>query len=442
MTLQSQAVSDFQKATQHYIAGLPLDRGAWLTDHRWSAVTRFSDLGFPDKRQEAWRYTSIEGLLKQGFVTSDSDMEVVGTEFEHHFLDGPTAGRVVFVDGAFQPSLSDTHVPGVRINNLRSAMETSDLETLKSVGTLSGPGTHGFSALNMATMRDGALIRVSAGLRLDAPIDLVSISTSSASGRAMRPRHLIVLEQDAEATLVERYLSTSDNAYFTNLVCEVLLEERASLVHQRVQQESPSAYHLADLHIELQADASYRGVNLAIGGAWSRTKIGNSFAAPGASCELHGLYLAGEGQLVDFHLDVDHGVPGCDSRENFRGILYGNGRAVFDGRILVQKQAQKSSAHLSNANLMLSRRAEIDTKPQLEILADDVMCSHGTTVGQIDPQALFYLRSRGLSEERARRLLCLGFASEILEQFESGSLQDHLAELIQQKIGSETKGAS
>lgn len=435
MTRQIQAVSEFQEATQHYIAGLPLDHGAWLTDHRWSAAMRFSDLGFPDKRQEAWRYTSVEGLLEQGFVTSDSDREVAGTEFEHHFLDGPTAGRVVFVDGVFQPSLSDTHIPGVRISNLRSAMETSDLDILRSVGTLSGPGTHGFSALNMATMRDGALIRVSGGSRLDAPIDLISLSTSSASGRAMRPRHLVILEQGAQATLVERYMSLYDGSYFNNLVCEVLLEEGARLVHQRVQQESLSAYHLADLHIGLQADASYRGVNLAIGGAWSRTMISNCFAAPGASCELHGLYLAGEGQLVDFHLDVDHAVPGCNSRENFKGILYGNGRAVFDGRILVRKQAQKSNAHLSNANLMLSRRAEADTKPQLEILADDVLCSHGTTVGQIDPQALFYLRSRGLSEERARRVLCLGFASEILEQFQSTGLQDHLAGLIQQKIG-------
>ncbi len=437
MTRQLQAVSDFQKATQHYIAGLPLDQGAWLTDHRWSAAMRFSDLGFPDKREEAWRYTSIEGLLEQGFITSDSDSEVVGAEFEQHFLHGPTAGRVVFVDGTFQPALSDTHIPGVRVSNLRTAMETSDLEILKSVGTLSGPGTHGFSALNMATMRDGALIRVGGGSRLDAPIDLISISTSSASGRTMRPRHLIVLERGAEAMLVERYLSLHEGAYFNNLVCEVLLEEGASLIHQRVQQESESAYHLADLHIELQADASYRGVNLAMGGAWSRTMISNCFAAPGASCELHGLYLAGEGQLVDFHLDVDHAVPGCDSRENFRGILHGNGRAVFDGRILVQEQAQKSSAHLSNANLMLSRRAEVDTKPQLEILADDVLCSHGTTVGQIDPQALFYLRSRGLSEERARRLLCLGFASEILEEFRSAGLREHLAGLIQKKIGSE-----
>lgn len=439
MNRQLQAVSDSQKATQRYIAGLPVDHGAWLTDHRWSAAMRFSDLGFPDKRQEAWRYTGVEGLLKQGFVTSDSDRQVAGAGFEQHFLGEPTAGRMVFVDGAFQPALSDTRIPGVRISNLRTAMETSDLDTLRSVGTLSGPGTHGFSALNMATMRDGALIRVSNDTRLDAPIDLISISTSEASGRAMRPRHLIVLEQGAEATLVERYLSLHDGAYFNNLVCEVLLEEGASLVHQRAQQESPSAYHLADLHIGLESGASYKGVNLAIGGAWSRTLINNCFAAPGAVCQLHGLYLAGEGQLVDFHLDVDHAVPGCDSLENFRGILYGNGRAVFDGRILVQKQAQKSSAHLSNANLMLSRRAEVDAKPQLEILADDVLCSHGTTVGQIDSQALFYLRSRGLSEDHARRLLCLGFASEILEQFQSASLRDHLTGLIHQKIGSESK---
>ncbi|MCU7808633.1 MAG: SufD family Fe-S cluster assembly protein, partial [Candidatus Thiodiazotropha sp. (ex Semelilucina semeliformis)] len=219
-------------------------------------------------------------------------------------------------------------------------------------------------------------------------------------------------------------------------VCEISLATGAKLTHQRVQLESPRAYHLSDIHLGLQADAYYHGINAAVGAAWSRTLIHNRFTAQGANCELDGLYLAGDGQLTDFHLDVDHAVPHCDSRENFRGILHGAGKAVFDGLIQVREQAQKSNAHLYNANLMLSRHAEIDTKPQLVILADDVQCSHGTTVGQLDPQAVFYLRSRGLDEQRARHLLSLGFASEVIDRFENETLRLQLADVIRQQLQS------
>jgi Fe-S cluster assembly protein SufD len=190
-----------------------------------------------------------------------------------------------------------------------------------------------------------------------------------------------------------------------------------------VQQESSHAYHLCDLYVGLGRAACYRGVNAALGGAWSRIELHNRFSGEGATCEVDGLYVAGDGQLTDFHLDVQHSVPHCNSRENFKGILHGAGRAVFDGLIQVEVGSQKSQAHLHNANLMLSTKAEVDTKPQLVILADDVQCSHGTTVGQLDQQALFYLRSRGIDAQQARRLLCLGFAGEIIDRLETQSLR-------------------
>jgi Fe-S cluster assembly protein SufD len=338
------------------------------------------------------------------------------------------------VDGLFQAALSEINAQGVSISSLRGAMAKADKTALEALGSLSGAGRHGFAALNLATMQDGAVIRIAEGVKLDRPIELLHLASLAAAGRSLRPRHLIVMEPGASATLVERYLALGEVGYFNNLVSEILLQKGARLKHERVQQESLAAYHLSDLYLGLQADARYQGVNAALGAAWSRTNLNSRFAAPGASCELDGLYLAGEEQLVDFHLDVDHAVPGCESRENFKGLLNGRSRAVFDGRILVREQAQQSSAHLSNANLMLSRQAEIDTKPQLEILADDVQCSHGTTVGQLEPQALFYLRSRGLSEEQARRLLCLGFAQEVLDRFETESLRDQLSERIRQRI--------
>lgn len=426
-------ISEVLMTAQRYVDDLPGD-GLWLAEQRREAIDRLFDLGLPQSHQEAWRYTSVQGLLEQRFVIADEANEVPAAELRQCLLAEPVAARLVFVDGQFQAELSDIQSQGVRIGSLRGAMATADQAVLQAVGSLSGAGQHGFSALNLATMQDGAAIRIEAGCQLDRPIELLHVTTKAAAGRSLRPRHLIILEADASATLVERYLALDEVSYFTNLVCEIVLQERASLYHQRVQQESRQAYHLSELYLGLQADSHYRGVNAALGGIWSRTTINNRFIATGANCELDGLYLVGDDQLADFHLDVDHAVPGCESRENFKGILSGRGRAVFDGRILVRKNAQKSNAHLSNANLMLSRQAEIDTKPQLEILADDVQCSHGTTVGQIDPQAMFYLRSRGLNKDQARRLLCMGFAQEILDRFETESLRDALSETIRARI--------
>ncbi len=425
---------EYQKAAQQYISSLPASGGQWLTEQREAAVSRFVDLGFPHAKQEAWRYTSVKGLLQENFVSTDEIGEVPRHAVTENFMPEPVAARLVFVDGLFQPDLSNCELADVQVGSLRGAMETADKSTLQAVGSLSGAGEHGFSALNMATMQDGAVVRVSAGTQLELPIELLNIATKASAGRSLRPRHLILLEDKAKATLIERYLALDETCYFNNLVCEVVLREGANLRHQRIQQESLKAYHLSELYIGLAADAHYQGVNTAIGGAWARSTINNRFSAPGANCELDGLYLAGDGQLVDFHLDIDHAVPGCASRENFKGILHGCGRAVFDGLIQVREQAQKTDAHLHNANLMLSRHAEVDTKPQLQIFADDVQCSHGTSVGQLDAQALFYMRSRGLSEDQAKRLLCVGFANEVLERFDSASLREQLGELLRQRI--------
>ena len=435
MNEQKLTPADYQLAAQRHIEQLPVGDGLWLTEKRQAAARRFMELGFPQARQEDWRYTSIQDLLQKGFIAQDThDSRFTAEAVESRFIREPVAGRLVFVDGMFQHELSDTNLSSLQLGSLNGAMAAADKPVLEALGSLSGIGEQGFAALNLASMQDGAVIRIPAGIKLEQPIELLHLTTRAAAGRSLRPRHLILLEEDASASLVERYVALEAGDHFTNLVCEILLGERAQLQHQRVELESTQAYHLSELYIELQADAQYHLTSASLGAGWSRTKINNRFSAPGANCELDGLYLAGDGQLVDYHLDVDHAVPGCDSRENFKGILTGQGRAVFDGRIRVREQAQKSNAHLSNANLMLSRRAEIDTKPQLEILADDVQCSHGTTVGQLDAQALFYLRSRGLDMRQAQRLLCVGFASEILERFESETLREQLSGIIIERL--------
>jgi Fe-S cluster assembly protein SufD len=247
---------------------------------------------------------------------------------------------------------------------------------------------------------------------------------------------LLVLEEGAEAALVERHLAVEEADYFCNMVAEMHLHSGSSLQHYRLEEESPNGTHLTGLHLRQQQESRYGSIAMVGGAAWSRTEVSLDLAGEGAAADLQGLYLCGEKQLTDFHLDIRHRVPGCTSRERFKGILNGSGRAVFDGRILVEKQAQKSDARLSNHNLLLSREAEVDTKPQLEIYADDVVCSHGTTVGQLDDDMLYYLRARGFSKDEARHLLCSAFANEILEAVPYERLRERAAQLIQHHLAS------
>jgi Fe-S cluster assembly protein SufD len=430
---------NYRETAQRTIDRLSLcgDSGDWLIGQRRAAAARLTELGLPTARQEAWRYTGVEGLLQKGFMppsaVSDSPREIVIDSM----LEEPVAARLVLVDGIYHPGLSTgLQQAGLKVGNLRSAMALGDQTVLRSVGNLSGVGDHAFAAMNMATQQDGAVIQLEEGVVIEQPIELLHVTTAQSSGVAQQIRHLVGLQAGASVTLIERYLSMVDDTdYFNNIVCEIDLAQGASLNHQRLQQEGRHAYHLCNLHLGLAQDARYQGVNAALGGIWSRTELHTAFSGEGAECEIDGLYVAGDAQLTDFHLDVRHNIPHCSSRENFKGILHGAGRAVFDGLIHVGIDAQKSQAHLHNANLMLSAKAEVDTKPQLVILADDVACSHGTTVGQLDQQALFYLRSRGIDAHQARRLLCLGFASEIIDRFESESLRSRISRDIEQRIG-------
>ncbi|MCG7873787.1 MAG: Fe-S cluster assembly protein SufD [Candidatus Thiodiazotropha lotti] len=416
--------SDYKRGTLQGIESLPMSSGDWMIDRRLAALERFETLGFPDRRSEAWRYTSVEGLLKQGFTApAKSSQRDRDDGIQNHLLEIATLGRLVFIDGQFIEEHSVYPSEGVRVTSLKTAMATGDRQVLEAVGSLSGLGDDGFAALNLAGFQDGAVIRIAPDVRLDGPMELLHLSTDRVEGHKLPTRHLILLERGSQAELIERFISEDQqSSYFNHQVVEISLAEQATLSHKRIQMESRQAYHLSDLHIALQSKAAYYGVMAAIGGCWSRTFISNRFQQPDAHCELDGLYLVDDGQLTDFHLDIDHQLANCSSRENFKGILRGAGKAVFDGLIQVGKGAQKSEAHLHNANLMLSRQAEVDTKPQLTILADDVICSHGTSVGQLDDQAIFYLRSRGLDEQRARALLCQGFLAEIIEKFEHQAL--------------------
>lgn len=409
----------------------------WLIREKAQARARLRSEPIPGRKTEAWRYSNPNDLFRQRFRPGVREDMVVGkAELSEHLVPGLDAWRLVLVNGSYNSALSDLDgLPeGVRVSRLQQVLRDDPGLLEPHLNRIAGDGAHLFGPLNTAAMDDGLVLRLAEGCQLDRPLEIVQLSLGGGEPRLIQPRHLILLEQDSRLSLIERYVSREAALYCTNNLMEIELRDGAQLEHHRLQEESSSAFHLTGLYLRLSENSRYRGSNLALGAAWSRTDIKANFGAPGAECEIDGLYLAGDDQLVDFHLNVEHGVPGCASREHFKGLVTGTGRAVLDGRIKVEKQAQKTDAHLKNANLLLSRRGEVDTKPQLEILADDVKCSHGATVGQIDANALFYLRSRGIPEAEAKRMLCLGFAGEIIERCGPEPLRNYIESRVAARL--------
>ncbi len=404
----------------------------WLEEIRKAAAKRFTALDIPVRKEEAWRYTRVESLLAKGLevpagpAKSTARRSAVPLQADAHHL--------VLVDGCWSEefSRSNTLPQGVWAGSLRQAILEGRLAFRP--GEISGPESHIFAALNTAFLQEGVYIQIPAGLCLEHPIELLHLATEEARSLLTLPRVMVVLEEGAEAVLVERFGSIGQPHYFSNMVAEILLRSDSRLEHYRQEEELPNARHMAGLHVRQERASSYHLVTATGGAAWTRTELTLTFAGKGAEAQLDGLYVCGDEQLTDIHLDIRHQVPGCTSRERFKGILHGSGRAVFDGRILVDKQAQQSDARLSNDNLLLSRNAEVDSKPQLEIFADDVVCSHGTTVGQLDDEMLFYLRARGLGEEDARQMLCEAFAGEILDAIRYPPLREHTQRQLRQRL--------
>jgi Fe-S cluster assembly protein SufD len=410
---------------------------SWLEQQRGEAAAQFTRLGFPTRKQEAWRYSSVEGLLEHAFAPANEPFAALDeTDIAQHVSPDHAAYRLVMANGLLVPGLSRLEgLPaGVRVQSLSEALAATPERLAGWLGRAADVADHAFSALNTAMVNDGLFVHVEAGCRVDKPIEVLFLTLAPEQPLLAQPRNLVVMEAGAQATLVERYASPGQSLYFNNALVEVLLEEGAGLEHYRLQEESTRAYHISSLYVRQDAGSRYSSTCLALGGAWSRTGCNVDFRGPEAAAELNGLYVVGERRFADFHLDVRHRVADCASRENYKGILLGRGRAVFDGRIVVHQDAQRTDAHLSNANLLLSRNAEVDTKPQLEIYADDVKCSHGTTVGQLDPEQVFYLRSRGIDEAEARKMLCLGFAGEVLEGCTVEGLQERVQDRLRERL--------
>ena len=417
---------------------------AWQKDLRAQGAAAVAGQPLPGRREESWRYTPLRFLEETDYrlFTEDGFAALQPEDIEGLLIDGLHGDRLVFVNGRLAPGLCRLG-PASRdivVTALGGGLGEVPAALRGQLGRVAA-GQHVLAALNSALMTDGALVHVPAGVRTDKPLEILHVAVGLDEPLACHPRHLVVLEENAQAQIVERYCSLGDSTYFNNVGVEVALGKGSELLHARLQEESPNAQHLSDLQVRLDAHSRYRLVQPSLGGAWSRSDVRVTFAGEQAEAELDGLLLARDRQLNDVHLDVRHAVPGCTSRERFKGVLDGKGRVVFDGRILVAQDAQRTDAQLSNDNLMLSRSAEVDTKPQLEIFADDVKCSHGTTVGELDSTMLFYLQSRGIPRARAVQMLCQGFAQEVLDNLPGAPLQQHVAKILAQRLAETTHAA-
>ncbi|WP_455203111.1 Fe-S cluster assembly protein SufD [Kaarinaea lacus] len=424
---------------------LPGEALPWLKQTRETAKRSLVTTVLPHRKSEAWRYTNIDRLLKQHFQPLGAPQDIDVDAVNKWLLPHSESYRIAFVNGRCVPHLSNTseNPCDITMGSLRAALSLEPELVAKYLGHIATMPEDIFTHLNSAAINDGLFVHIPAQRKLDKPIEVIHLNTNADGAIAVQPRHLIVLEQGAEATVIERFISNTNSVYFHNNVYEIELDTNAQLTHHRIQEESRNSFHLSRLNLLQRATSRYQGDSLAFGANWSKTDIAAKLNEPGAECNLGGLYLVDDSRFTDFHLNVEHNAPHCSSREDFKGILAGKGRAVFDGRIYVAKDAQKTDAQLSNKNLLLSHDAEVDTKPQLEIFADDVKCSHGTTVGQLLPEQVFYLRSRGISESDAKKLLCLGFADEILNSLNITQLieysQQRVAELLYPSTSAESQ---
>lgn len=409
---------------------------AWIFPLRKAGMARFAELGFPTLQDEDWRFTNLAALVKLPFrpAFDASANGLTAEDLKAFTFAGLDAIRLVFVNGHYVPELSSPAEAGLRVKNLAAALVEDSALVEKHLGRYAQDPANPFSALNTAFFQDGGFVHVAAGKTLSRPIHLLFVSATQEPGATAQPRNLILVEKNSRATVIESYVSTVDTAYVTNAVTELLLEEGARLEHCKFQNESPEAFHVAAIHAKLGRNSNLIAHSIALGARLSRNNIRTQLAAEGVECVLNGLYLTRDEQLADHHMIVEHAQPHCQSHEYYNGILDGRSKGVFHGRILVRQPAQKTDAKQTNKNLLLSDEATVDTKPQLEIYADDVKCTHGATVGQLNDESIFYLRARGIGAERARRMLIHAFAGEIIDRIRCAPLRNELDRLIWDRL--------
>ncbi len=385
----------------------------WLMARRAAAAAHFAEVGVPSSRNEEWRFTPVSGIATTAWTAPGVSPAVSAEEVAALRLsEGPLA---VLIDGRFAPDLSALPAE-IGAKSLQAAIDSGDAVVRQYLGTVAPPEMTPFSALSLATFTDGVVLHIAANTTLDAPLEIMHLTTSAADGALVAPRVLVTAGQNARGAVVEQFVSLADTLHFSNAVTELVLGEESWVEHIRVQREGERAWHIGFTHADQARASHYRGFALSLGAKLCRHNIHARLGGEQVETLMYGLYLTRNEQLADTHSAIFHDQPNSNSWEVYKGVLADKSRAVFNGKVFVQPIAQKTDAKQTNRNLLLSDTARVDTKPQLEIFADDVKCTHGATVGRLNDEQRYYLQTRGIGGRTAQELLIWAFAAEVLTE--------------------------
>jgi Fe-S cluster assembly protein SufD len=432
---------DYLAAFQSFEKIAGIKKPDWIHSLRSKAIACFADLGFPAAREEDWKYTSVAPIAKNTFrFLLEPGVSELSIEKIEPFLFGQKNwNRLVFVNGFYSKTLSHTpNLNGVVIGNLAEALGKDSKIIEPHLTRYASYNQNGFVALNTAFLCHGAFVYLPKGMTAAEPIHCLFLSLPGKSTIISQPRNLIVAGEGSRATLIETYASLADESYFNNAVTEIILGNGANLEHYKIQKESRNAFHIATTQVQQERASTFVSHSISLGGSLVRNDLHVILANEGDACTLNGLYLAAGRQHVDNHTLIDHTRPHGTSHQLYKGVLQGKSRAVFNGKVFVRRDAQKTDAEQTNKNLLLSEQATVDTKPQLEIFADDVKCTHGAAVGYLEEEAIFYLKSRGVGERNARKMLTYGFAREVIHHVKIEPIRAQLDEWLSQWLEKES----
>ncbi len=406
---------------------------------RKTAIQHFVTTGFPTTKNEDWKYTDLASVASTQFLPVVKPGHIPAGRIDPYLVEGQNI--LVFVDGYYTPALSKRlpHGNQVLVENLSASMHERDFPSEKYLAQYASVEKNSFAALSTAFLRDGALISVPDNTVVEDPLQIIFCSSERAEPYIVHPRILVVAGKNSQFRLIETHIGCGEGVYFSNAIAEIVLGENSILEHERVQDETHRASHISTTYVHQSRASGYTSHNFTLGGSLTRNDIVVELDGEGGEATLNGLYLGTGNRHVDNHTVIDHVRPHCSSHELYKGILAGRSRGVFNGKIVVRKDAQKTDAKQTNKNLILSDEASIDTKPQLEIFANDVKCTHGATVGQLDDEAMFYLRSRGIPVDESKNILVYAFASDLLDRISDEPIRDKIREVLTRKLDSARK---
>jgi Fe-S cluster assembly protein SufD len=428
--------NQYLKSYELFENSLNGDRISSISSLRKKAFGKFSELDFPTTKDEEWKYTSIAPLLEHTFVPSLQKKSLTKDKIKNFLFKELDSNVVVVINGFYSDELTTLkNIPkGVEVSSIAKAISSDSPLVKQHLGKYADFTTHIFTSLSTAFTKDGVLIHIPERKIVEQPIHILFITDTENEKLLIQPRNLFVAEKNSQATIIEHFVNINSGIYFTNTVTEIVVDEDTIIDHIKLQEESKSAFHIGRMEVTQERASNFTSHFVSLGSSLTRNEFNSKFNDEGGECMLNGLFLTEGNQLFDVHTLIDHAKPHCNSHEHYKGILNDVSKGVFNGKVIVRPDAQKTNAFQENNNIILSKEALVNTKPQLEIFADDVKCSHGATIGQLDKEAMFYLKSRGIGEETARTILIHAFASDVITSVKVEAVKNYIEEILNQKF--------